>query len=234
MANRNVNSAHPIPVVTFFMAAVLVMLAILVQACSTVNPYTGESQTAKATTGSAIGALAGALLGAATASKNDRKKAVLTGAGIGAIAGGGVGYYMDVQEAKLRQELSSTGVGVKREGDNIILNMPSNITFDSDSYQLKPQFHATLDSVTKVLNEYESTLITVTGHTDSTGSTGHNQQLSEKRAFSVASYLATKGVAKERLAAMGYGETHPIASNDNKAGRAQNRRVELALEPIAK
>lgn len=213
--------------------ALAVSLVMILQACSTVNPYSGEKQTAKATSGSALGALAGALLGAATASKKDRKKAVLTGAGIGAIAGGGIGYYMDVQEAKLRQELENTGVGVKRDGDNIVLNMPSNITFDSDSHDLKGQFHATLDSVTKVLTEYKSTLVTVSGHTDSTGSSAHNQQLSEQRAYAVASYLAAKGIARERLAAVGYGETRAVASNDNPAGRAQNRRVELALEPIA-
>lgn len=214
------------------LTALGVAAAMLLQACSTVNPYTGEKQTAKAASGSAIGALAGAILGAATASKNDRKKAVLMGAGIGAIAGGGVGYYMDVQEAKLRQELENTGVSVKRDGDNIILNMPSNITFDSDSSVLKSQFNGTLNSVIRVLNEYKSTLITVMGHTDSTGTTSHNQALSERRAYSVAEYLANNGVARERLAAVGYGESRPVASNDNKQGRALNRRVELALEPI--
>ena len=209
-----------------------ICLAFTLSACSTINPYTGEQQTAKATTGSAIGALAGALIGAASASKKDRKKAVLQGAGIGAIAGGGIGYYMDVQEAKLRQELKSSGVSVKRDGNNIILNMPGNITFASGSDALNASFYNTLDGVVKVLNEYKSTLVTVSGHTDSVGSAGANQQLSERRAASVAAFLAQKGVQKERLAAIGYGETHPIASNDSAEGRAQNRRVELALEPI--
>jgi len=209
-----------------------ICLAFAMSACSTLNPYTGEKQTAKATSGAGIGALAGALIGAATASKKDRKKAALRGAGVGAIAGGGIGYYMDTQEAKLRQELESSGVSVKREGNNIILNMPGNITFASGSDSLNPSFHKTLDAVVKVLAEYKSTLVTVSGHTDSSGSSTANQQLSERRASSVASYLAEKGVQKERLAAIGYGETRPVSNNNTSEGKAKNRRVELALEPI--
>jgi outer membrane protein OmpA-like peptidoglycan-associated protein len=176
--------------------------------------------------------VAGALLGAATSTKGDRKKAVLIGAGIGAIAGGGVGAYMDKQENKLRQQLQGSGVSVTREGNNIILNMPNNITFDFDSAQLKPEFHNTLNSVVLVLNEYKSTLITVKGHTDSTGTDDYNQKLSERRALAVGQYLQSKNVAQQRLAAVGYGETRPVASNNTPEGRAQNRRVELELEPI--
>lgn len=204
----------------------------LLNGCMTTDPYTGEKKVTKTTTGATIGAVAGALLGAATSSKGDRKKAVLIGAGIGAIAGGGVGAYMDRQESKLRQQLRGSGVSVTREGNNIILNMPSNITFDFDSDQLKPQFDNTLDSVVLVLNEFKSTLITAQGHTDSTGTDAYNQQLSERRALSVAQYLQSKGVAQQRLAAIGYGETRPIAPNNTPDGRAQNRRVELELEPI--
>jgi outer membrane protein OmpA-like peptidoglycan-associated protein len=202
--------------------------------CTTTNPYTGEKEVTKSTTGATFGAIAGALLGAATSSKKDRSKAVLLGAGIGAIAGGGVGAYMDKQEQKLRQQLRGSGVSVTREGNNIILNMPSNITFDFDSAQLKPQFDNTLDSVTLVLNQYTSTLITIRGYTDSIGSAQYNQQLSERRALAVAQYLAQKGVAQQRLAAVGFGKSNPIASNATPEGRAQNRRVELELEPITK
>jgi outer membrane protein OmpA-like peptidoglycan-associated protein len=202
--------------------------------CTTTDPYTGEQQVTKTTMGATFGALAGAIVGAAAASKNDRKKGVLIGAGIGAIAGGAAGGYMDQQEDKLREQLQGTGVSVTREGDNIILNMPSNITFDVDSSQLKPRFLKTLDSVVLVLKEYTSTLVTVSGHTDSTGSDQYNQKLSERRALSVAQYLGEKGVAKERLAAAGYGETRPIAPNNTPEGRAKNRRVELELEPITK
>lgn len=202
--------------------------------CMTTDPYTGQKEMTKSTTGATFGAIAGALLGAATTSKGDRTKGVLLGAGIGAIAGGGVGAYMDKQESKLRQQLRGSGVSVTREGDNIILNMPSNITFDFNSDQLKPQFDNTLDSVTLVLNEYRSTLITINGYTDSVGSEQYNQQLSQRRALAVAQYLAQKGVVQQRLAAIGYGEAFPIASNATDEGRAQNRRVELELSPITK
>lgn len=209
-----------------------IFISIILIGCTTTNLYTGEKEVTNTTQGSIWGALGGALLGAATSSKKDRTKRMLQGAGIGAVAGGSVGYYMDKQEDKLRQQLQGSGVSVSREGDNIILNMPSNITFDTDSYNLKGQFMNTLDSVVLVLNEYKSTMITVTGHTDSTGSKEYNQNLSVQRALSVANYLASKGVAQQRLAASGYGEAFPIASNETETGRAQNRRVELQLEPV--
>lgn len=211
----------------------IILTTIAFVGCTTTDPYTGEKQTTKSTTGALFGAFAGALLGAATSSKNDRKKAMVKGAGIGAIAGGGVGLYMDKQEDQLRKQLAGTGVSVTRSGDQIILNMPSNITFDFDKADLKPQFYDTLDSVVLVLNKYPATLITIAGHTDSVGSDAYNQKLSENRALAVANYLATKNVVKERLAAIGYGETRPVASNTTDEGRAQNRRVELTLDPVA-
>jgi outer membrane protein OmpA-like peptidoglycan-associated protein len=214
--------------------AAAVMLSIALSGCATTDPFTGEEKTTNTSTGAAFGALAGALIGAASSSKNDRTKGVLIGAGVGALAGGSVGYYMDRQEEKLRKQLQGTGVSVTRDGDNIILNMPSNITFDFDSFQLKSEFKPTLDSVVLVLNEFESTLITVEGHTDSKGSEQYNQKLSENRALSVSDYLIGKGVKKQRLAAIGKGELEPIADNNTINGRAQNRRVELTLEPIVK
>jgi len=218
--------------ITMGYLAAVIAAAPALNGCMTTDPYTGDKQVTKTTAGATIGAVAGALLGAATSTKSDRKKAVLIGAGIGAVAGGGVGAYMDKQEDKLRQQLQGSGVSVTREGDNIILNMPSNITFDFDKSELKPQFNNTLDSVVLVLNEYKSTLITVKGHTDSTGSDDYNQKLSERRALAVAQYLQSKNVAQQRLAAIGYGETRPVAPNNTAEGRAQNRRVELELEPI--
>lgn len=212
--------------------AVITTITISLSGCATTDPYTGEEKTTNTTTGAAFGALAGALIGAASSSKNDRTKGVLIGAGVGALAGGSVGYYMDKQEEKLRKQLQGTGVSVTREGDNIILNMPSNITFDFDSYQLKSEFKPVLDSVVLVLNEFESTLITVEGHTDSKGSEAYNQKLSENRALSVSDYLISKNVKKQRMAAIGKGELDPVADNKTINGRALNRRVELTLEPI--
>jgi outer membrane protein OmpA-like peptidoglycan-associated protein len=207
---------------------------IALPACTTVNPYTGEKQTSKATEGSAIGGIAGAILGAATASRGHRAESALIGAGIGAIAGGGAGYYMDVQEAKLRQKLEGTGVHVVRSGNDIRLVMPGDVTFETNSASLDSKFFSVLDSVGTVLQEYKSTLVTVAGYTDSTGAADYNQKLSERRATTVALYLHSRGVAQERLAAIGHGEAHPVASNDTAEGRARNRRVEITLDPITK
>lgn len=202
-------------------------------ACSTINPYTGEQQTSKAVKGAGIGAAAGAVVGLISGDNGrERRKRALIGAGLGAIAGGSVGYYMDVQEAKLRQKLAGTGVSVTRDGDNIILNMPSHITFAVDSADISSSFYQVLDSVTIVVNEYDKTLIEVMGHTDSTGSEQHNQQLSERRAQSVTDYLSSREINPGRLQDYGYGEGYPVASNDTDQGRALNRRVEIALVPI--
>jgi outer membrane protein OmpA-like peptidoglycan-associated protein len=207
---------------------------VILQACTTVDPYTREEKTSKATTGAVIGAVAGAVLGIATSKdKKKRKERALKGAGIGAIAGGGVGYYMDVQEAKLRQRLDNTGVSVTRSGDNIILNLPSNITFEVDKTDVNPNFVDVLGSVALVLKEYKSTMIEVSGHTDSTGSNSYNQLLSQQRAQSVSNILMGNGVESVRIDTVGYGETRPIATNNNPAGRQQNRRVELTLLPYA-
>jgi outer membrane protein OmpA-like peptidoglycan-associated protein len=206
----------------------------MLQACTTVDPYTREEKTSKATTGAMIGAVAGAVLGIATSKdKKKRKERALKGAGIGAIAGGGVGYYMDVQEAKLRQRLENTGVSVTRSGDNIILNMPGNITFEVDKTDVKPNFVEVLGSVALVLKEYKSTMIEVAGHTDSTGSDSYNQLLSQQRAHSVSNVLIRSGVEGIRIDTVGYGETRPTASNQTASGRQQNRRVELTLLPYA-
>ena len=215
-----------------FMIGAFSALALSLSACTTLDPYTGEQKTSKATTGALIGAAAGAILGAATADEGERRERVLKGAGIGAVAGAGVGFYMDQQEAKLREKMAGTGVTVTRDGDNIILNMPSNITFDVNSSTLNPSFTNVLEGVSMVMQEYESTLVTIAGHTDSTGSESYNQELSRKRALSVAENLNAQGVAVERLAAVGYGEQYPVVSNDTAEGRAQNRRVEISIDPI--
>ncbi len=201
--------------------------------CQTVNPYTGEQQTSKAAKGAGIGAAAGAVVGLMTGDDSkERRERALIGAGVGAIAGGSVGYYMDVQEAKLRQQLQGTGVSVTRMGDNITLNMPGNITFRTDSADLNSGFFNVLDSVGLVLKEYEKTIVEVAGHTDSTGTAEYNQGLSQRRAQTVATYLAGKGVLDQRIITVGAGEARPVATNDTPEGRQLNRRVELTLAPI--
>lgn len=196
--------------------------------CTTINPYTEEQQTSKAAKGAGIGAVSGAVVGALV----DGKKGALKGAVAGAAVGGGVGYYMDVQEAKLRQQLRGTGVSVTRVGDTIVLNMPGNVTFRTDSSDINAGFYEVLDSVVIVLKEYDTTLIDVAGHTDSVGAAAYNQTLSENRAQSVAAYFRTRGIDPQRLRVYGYGESSPIASNSTPEGRAQNRRVEITLSAM--
>ncbi|NAW64245.1 OmpA family protein [Photobacterium halotolerans] len=201
--------------------------------CTTVNPYTREDQTAKSTSGALIGAVAGAAIGVASSSKSDRGKGALIGAASGAALGGGVGYYMDVQEAKLRQQLESTGISVTREGDQIVLNMPNSITFGVDQSNLSQQAMSALQNVALVVKEYDKTQLNVYGFTDSTGSESYNLRLSQVRASEVSNYLVRTGVAAQRVLAKGMGEAHPVASNANEQGRAQNRRVEIVLSPTA-
>lgn len=208
-----------------------VAAALALSACTT-NPYTGERQTSNAAIGSGIGALAGAVIGGASASSSDRKKGILIGAASGAALGGGVGYYMDVQEAKLRDRMQGTGVSVTRNGDQIILNMPSNVTFSVDSAELSPSFYNTLSGVAMVLKEYDKTWVNVVGHTDNTGSASYNQSLSERRAATVGQFLISQGAAANRFNIRGAGLNQPIASNATEQGRAQNRRVEITLSPM--
>ncbi len=204
-----------------------------VAGCQTTDAYTGEQKVNKTTKGAGIGALAGAVLGAATGDNSkERRKRALIGAGVGALAGGGVGAYMDKQEAKLRAQLQGTGVSVTRSGNDLILNMPGNITFKTASSDLNSNFYGVLDSVTLVLKEFDKTLIDVEGHTDSDGTDAYNQQLSLQRANSVGMYLQSHGVNGQRIVTFGAGEARPIASNTTPDGKQQNRRVELKLQPI--
>lgn len=204
----------------------------LVAACTT-NPYTGERQASKAAKGAGIGAAIGAVAGVLTGDDADeRRKRALIGAGVGALAGAGVGAYMDRQETKLREELQGTGVSVTRIGDDIILNMPGNITFDVNQAAINANFYPVLNSVAKVSKEFDKTLIDVAGHTDSTGTVAYNMDLSQRRAGSVAQYLQSQGVAVNRVYAEGYGPHYPIADNSTAQGRAENRRVEIALKPL--
>jgi outer membrane protein OmpA-like peptidoglycan-associated protein len=215
----------------FFIAGLAA--ATLLAGCYTYDPYSNEKQVSKTTKGAGIGAAVGAVAGILTGDDSrERRKRALIGAGVGALAGGAAGNYMDRQEAKLRQQLQGTGVSVTRNGDSITLNMPGNITFKTDSSDLRPDFFEVLNSVSLVLKEYDKTLLEVAGHTDSTGSAAHNQTLSEQRAATVAQYLSSRGLNSQRIMTVGAGATRPIASNATPEGRQANRRVELSLEPI--
>jgi len=212
---------------------VVASAVVLLAGCETLDPYTGESKTSNATKGAIIGAVTGAVVGLVTGDDSmERKQHALIGAGVGALAGGSIGYYMDRQEMKLRQELEGTGVSVYRDGDNITLNMPGNVTFATDSSDLNAQFFGVLTSVSKVMTEFDQTVVEVAGHTDSTGTNSYNLALSERRAGSVAQYLRTQGVIDQRLITVGLGEDMPVADNTTDSGRQSNRRVEITMVPL--
>ncbi|MGB0360538.1 MAG: OmpA family protein, partial [Endozoicomonas sp.] len=208
-----------------FVISVLIMIA----GCQTTDPYTGQQEINKSSKYGLGGVLAGAALGALA----DGKDGALKGAMIGGATGAGYGYYLDRQETALRQELNSTGVQVYRQGDQLSLIMPSNITFDSSRSEIKSAFYPVLGSVAKVFKEYDRNLIEIIGYTDSTGGDKINLPLSQERAKSVADYLIFQRVPATRITAFGHGSQDPIASNSNASGRAQNRRVEINLLPIA-
>ncbi len=199
----------------------------ILTACTTSDPYTGEQKVRKSVKYGAAGAIVCGLIGATKNSKNARNAA----AGCAAI-GAGIGAYMDHQEAELRRELQGTGVQVSRQGDQIQLIMPSNITFSSAEYNIKSSFYPSLNSVAKVLYKYKDTVLDVIGHTDSVGKDDYNRDLSYRRAYSVADYLSAQGVPGERLSPLGLGETQPIADNNTDYGRSQNRRVELFITAV--
>ena len=208
----------------------------LLAACSTYDPYTGEQKSSATSKGAGIGAGLAAVvayLDNKDESAGTRNKRILAAAAGGAAIGGGIGYYMDAQEAKLRQQLRGTGVSVERVGDNINLIMPGHITFATDRSDLNPEFYAVLDSVVLVLKEYNKTMVVVGGHTDSDGSESYNQNLSKLRAYAVSNYLSGHGIDPVRLETIGFGETHPIASNSTPEGKQLNRRVEISLLPAS-
>lgn len=204
--------------------------ALLASGCTTIDPETGQVVKSNKGTGAAVGAVAGAILGKSTGSHH--KDRALVGAAIGAIAGATVGSYMDKQEQEMRREMAGTGVDVIRDGDRLILNIPNQVTFDVNQANIKPEFTQVLDKIAQVVNHYPQTMIEVAGHTDSTGSATYNQALSENRSASVKSYLAQQGVQYQRITAVGFGESQPVADNATKEGRAANRRVEIELVPV--
>nr|WP_294848573.1 OmpA family protein [uncultured Sphingomonas sp.] len=216
---------------THMLAAIALSGAVITAGCTT-DPYTGQRTINKTAIGAIGGALGGYLVGDLVGGHHDRTEKIL-GAGIGAIAGGAAGAYMDRQEADLRRQTAGTGVDVIRQGDDLILRMPSGITFATDSSAVQPQFQPTLDQVAQTLSSYNQTYVDVLGHTDTTGSEAYNQALSERRAASVADYLSAHGVARARMGIRGYGETQPIYNpDDTEAKRAANRRVEIKIVPV--
>jgi outer membrane protein OmpA-like peptidoglycan-associated protein len=211
--------------------ALAATILVTTAACTT-DPYTGQRKISNAAVGASVGLLGGYLLGDVVGGRGDRTEKIV-GAGIGAIAGGAVGYYMDRQEAELRRQTAGTGVDVIRQGDDLVLRMPSNVTFDTDQSDIKPQFYPVLDDVARTLSSYNQSYIDVLGHTDTTGTDTYNMALSERRAESVASYLGSRGVQPARMATRGYGESAPLYNpDDTEMKKAANRRVEIKVVPF--
>ncbi len=206
--------------------------AALLAGCASQNPYDNQPPSSnKTATYGGLGALAGAVAGAAI-SHDDRGKGALIGAAVGGAAGAGYGYYADKQEQELRRSMEGTGVQVQRQGDVIQLVMPGNITFATDSAEIASSFYAPLNNLANSFRQYNQNSIEIVGHTDSTGSHAYNMGLSQRRAQAVASYLAAQGVEQTRLSTRGMGPDQPLASNATAEGRAQNRRVEVTLRPL--
>jgi outer membrane protein OmpA-like peptidoglycan-associated protein len=208
--------------------AALALGSLLLAGCAS----TGNPDTAKTRSGAAIGAGIGAVIG--LLSKGDKFDNAAIGAAIGGLGGAAIGNYQDQQERKLRAQLANTGVEVQRVGNNITLDMPGGVTFATNSADINANFYTVLDQVAATLGEFNQTVIEVAGHTDSTGARAYNMTLSERRAGSVVSYLSGRGIARERMIAVGAGPDHPVDTNDTAEGRAQNRRVEITIVPVEK
>ena len=214
-------------------AAVLVAL---LSGCASQNPYDNQSQQSsggmsKTAKYGGLGALAGAVAGAAI-NHDNRGKGALIGAAVAGAAGAGYGYYVDKQEEELRRSMQGTGVEVQRQGDNIQLIMPGNITFATDSADIASSFYTPLNNLAGSFRQYNQNSIEIVGHTDSTGNHAYNMGLSQRRAQSVANYLMAQGVDASRLSTRGAGPDQPVTSNATADGRAQNRRVEVTLRPL--
>ncbi len=205
-----------------------VFAVVLLAGCAARGPYTtSRDNTVK---GAAIGAAVGALFSVADGKREADE--ILARAAIGAVVGGGIGVYMDAQEEKIAR---IPGTRVERVSDDtLLIHFDSDLLFAIDSSTLTATSKQTLQNTTTVLNDFPKTAIIVQGHTDSTGSETHNQTLSERRAKAVLNYMVGRGVDPIRMVSMGYGESDPIASNENQSGRALNRRVAVMLRAKAK
>ena len=204
----------------------VVVAALALSACAANDPYQ------RTKTGAAIGAVTGAILGHQLDGNDGR----YVGAAVGAAIGGGVGYTLDQQQRELEAlaaENRQLGLEVERLSDGSLrLDIPSEVSFDFDSAVIRPEFRSPLNQVADIVSRDTRSDIRIIGHTDSTGSERYNYDLSQKRAESVADFLARRGVSPRRLYPEGRGERDPVASNETAFGRQQNRRVELFIMPV--
>lgn len=218
------------------MEKIIVALSVIAINFSGLSGCANMTETQKTTgTGAAIGAVAGGVIGAATGGG----KSAATGAAIGAAVGAGGGYlwskHMEEQKAAMEQATQGTGVTVSQTADNRLkLDIPSDVSFDTNRYDIKPNLRPILDRFATTLNENPVTTVTIIGHTDSTGTDAINNPLSVNRAASTRDYLVARGVAANRIAIDGRGAREPIADNNTVEGRAKNRRVEVFVAEPAR
>ena len=218
------------------MEKIIVSLSAIAIGLSGLSGCANMTETQKTTgTGAAIGAVAGGLIGAATGGG----KSAATGAAIGAAAGAGGGYlwskHMEEQKAAMEQATQGTGVSVSQTADNRLkLDIPSDVSFDTGRYDIKPNLRPILDRFATTLNQNPVTTVTIIGHTDTTGTDAINNPLSVNRAASTRDYLVARGVATSRIAIDGRGSREPVADNNTAAGRAKNRRVEIFVAEPAR
>jgi outer membrane protein OmpA-like peptidoglycan-associated protein len=203
----------------------VMVLLLLFAGCATQQEVAGK----KTATGAAVGAAAGAVTGAVIGHQaGSRTKGAVIGGVAGAAIGTAIGYELDKQAKELEQ---IPNMEVARYEDSLTVTMSDAVLFDTNSAALKPQAQSVLAQTADVMIRYPDSDLLVKGHTDSTGSEAYNQELSERRAKSVQNFLISKGVAPQRITAIGFGKTMPVATNDTPEGRAQNRRVEIEIRP---
>jgi outer membrane protein OmpA-like peptidoglycan-associated protein len=214
-----------------FRTPALVSTAALVALTACVNPdaYPNDPN-ARTRNGALVGGMLGAVAGA-TSKGDDRLAKAVVGGALGAAIGGVVGSTLDAQAADLRNSIGNSNISVTNNGDYLVVNMPQDVLFATDSATLRPDLTSDIRAVAGSLMRYPNSTIEVIGHTDNTGSAAYNQDLSQRRAVSVAGVLQSAGVPGGRISAYGRGETQPVASNLNPSGRAQNRRVEIIIRP---
>lgn len=198
-----------------------------VTACDTTGPNSNQN----AQTGAAIGAGVGALIGIATGdTKEERRRGALVGAALGAGGGAVIGNQLDRQEEELRQALGNN-VGIVNNGQNLIVTLPQDILFATNSTALSGALQSDLNALARSINNYPNTTVNVIGHTDNVGEAAFNLGLSQRRAQAVTSVLINAGVSPQRIRSIGRGEDQPVANNLTPEGRQQNRRVEIVITP---
>ncbi|HDR27882.1 OmpA family protein [Rhodovulum sp.] len=205
--------------------------ALALAACTPTTTDTGDPRQ-RTKEGALIGAGLGAVTGMAVTDGGKRdKRDALVGAAIGAAAGAAIGSRLDRQAADLRRDMGNDRINVVNTGSQLVVTMPQDILFAIDSATVRPDLREDLRALARNLNQYPNSTVDIIGHTDNTGSASYNQDLSSRRAGSVAAVLTGSGVDPRRIRAYGRGEDQPVASNLTPEGRAQNRRVEIVIRP---